>query len=177
MVRVFGIVGCFIVAMAAGGGAHAAEPVARPACAAPATIPSDLLGWQAPHRRLKAATRADDAGKALLATGTAADVTLAPTTGVAYAVAPGKPGGPVTYGGLLAFKVSKAGRYRVVQNARSWVDVIVAGKVATSVGHGHGPECSGITKMVEYDLAAGRYLLQIAGSGKQAVAVMVSPVR
>lgn len=160
--------------------AHAAEPMARhtaTACTVLAAIPADLAGWGASHRPLKAAAKAGRVGKAVMMQGTAVEVTLMPTPKVTYPIEPGKPGGSVSYGGLLAFDVAQAGRYRVAQSGRSWVDVIVDGKAATSVAHGHGPDCSGIAKMVEYDLPAGRHLLQIAANGEPALTVMVTPVR
>ncbi|WP_404480772.1 hypothetical protein [Novosphingobium sp. BL-52-GroH] len=154
----------------AGGQDHAA-------CTAPAVLPADLAGWGAAHRPLKAAVKPAAAGKALLVQGVAFDATLAPTPEVGYAIEPGKPGGSVSYGGLFVFDVAEAGRYRVAQNGRSWVDVIVGGKALASVAHGHGPECSGVAKMVEYDLPAGRHLLQIAANGERALTVMVARVR
>lgn len=161
--------------------AQAAEPMAghAAACAAPApaAVPAELSGWSAAHRPLKAATKAAGTGKALLALGTAFDAQLVPTPKVSYVIDPGKPGGSVSFGGLFAFDVPAAGRFRVAQNERSWVDVIVDGKALPSVAHGHGPDCSGITKMVDYDLPAGRHLLQIAANGEQTLTVMVTPVR
>lgn len=181
MTRTFG---ALVLAIAATGSAHAAQPMAGPmtghdhaACSAPAAVPADLAGWSAAHRSVKAAVKAGGAAKALLEQGVAVDAALAPTPKVAYAIEPGKPGGSVSYGGLFAFDVAAAGRYRVAQSGRSWVDVIVDGKAVPSVAHGHGPDCSGIAKMVEYDLPAGRHLLQIAANGEQALAVMVAPVR
>lgn len=164
----------------AAGPAGAQEAMAEhehSACTAPASLPADLAGWAAPHRPLKAAVKASGAGKAMLALGTAFDATLAATPKVEYVLEPGKPGGSVSFGGLFAFDVAQAGRYRVAQNGRSWVDVIVDGKAVTSAAHGHGPECSGVTKMVEYDLSAGRHLLQIAANGEAALTVMVAPVQ
>lgn len=162
------------------GAAQAAEGMGmadHAACAAPAALPADLEGWSAAHRPLKAAVKAGGAAKALLVPGVAFDVALAPTARVEYAIEPGKPGGSVSFGGLFAFDIARAGRYRVAQNGRSWVDVIVAGKTLDSAAHGHGPDCSGVTKMVEYDLPAGRHLLQIAANGEAALTVMVAPVR
>lgn len=177
MNRIFWAIGIASAALA-GGQALAAEPMATHAqCSAPAVLPADLAGWSVAHRPLKAAVKLAGTGKALLVQGAAFDAALAPTPKVAYVIEPGKPGGSVSFGGLFAFDIAEAGRYRVAQNGRSWVDVIVDGKAATSVAHGHGPECSGVTKMVEYDLPAGRHLLQVAANGDAALTVMVAPVR
>ncbi|PNU05357.1 hypothetical protein A8V01_17350 [Novosphingobium guangzhouense] len=177
MTRTFG---ALLLVMAAAGSADAADPMAghdHAACTASAAIPADLAGWSAVHRPVKAAVKVSAVPKALLAPGVPADVELAPTPKVAYAIEPGKPGGSVSFGGLFVFDVAAAGRYRVAQSGRSWVDVIVDGQAVPSVAHGHGPDCSGIAKMVEYDLPAGRHLLQIAANGEQALTVMVAPVR
>ncbi|WP_285017919.1 homogentisate 1,2-dioxygenase [Novosphingobium sp. fls2-241-R2A-195] len=174
------ILGAIMLAMATTGSAQAAEPMSghdQAACTAPAAVPADLAGWSAAHRSMKAAIKVDAASRALLKQGVAADAALVPTPKVAYAIEPGKPGGSVSFGGLFAFDVATAGRYRVAQSGRSWVDVIVDGKAVPSVAHGHGPDCSGIAKTVEYDLPAGRHLLQIAANGEQALTVMVAPVR
>jgi hypothetical protein len=183
MIRTLGALFLVTAAIAVplvGGGASAQDAMAgheRATCAAPAPLPADLAGWSVAHRPLKAAVKTSGTAKALLVQGTAFDATLAPTPKVEYVLEPGKPGGSVSYGGLFAFDVAQAGRYRVAQSGRSWVDVIVGGKAVTSAAHGHGPECSGVTKMVEYDLPAGRHLLQIAANGEAALTVMVAPVQ
>lgn len=169
-----------MLVMATIGSAQAAEPMSghdQATCTAPVGVPADLAGWSAAHRPVKAAIKASAASRALLEQGVAADTALVPTPKVAYAIEPGKPGGSLSFGGLFAFDIVTAGRYRVAQSGRSWVDVIVDGKAIPSVAHGHGPDCSGIAKMVEYDLPAGRHLLQIAANGEQALTVMVAPVR
>ncbi|MEE4451184.1 hypothetical protein [Novosphingobium resinovorum] len=168
------LAGPVVAAEPEGRGAMGPNPAA---CTTPSAIPTDLAGWSAAHRAIKAAAKSSAVGKALLVQGVAADVALVPTPKVAYVAEPGKPGGSVSYGGLLAFDVAEAGRYRVAQSGRSWVDVIVDGKPSPSVAHGHGPDCSGIAKMVDYDLPAGRHLLQVAANGEAALTVMVSAVR
>jgi hypothetical protein len=46
----------------------------------------------------------------------------------------------------------------------------------TSIAHGHGPDCSGIRKMVDFRLEAGSYVLQIVGNGAPTVRVLVASV-
>ncbi|WEK43594.1 MAG: homogentisate 1,2-dioxygenase [Candidatus Sphingomonas colombiensis] len=120
--------------------------------------------------------RVRDTGKALLPIGSSALVALLPTSQVSYAVPPAKAGAPASNGGLLGFFVARPGRYRVALGNAAWVDVVRDGKSLTSVAHNHGPACSGIRKMVDFDLSPGRYLLQIAGSDALASGVMVSAV-
>ena len=106
--------------------------------------------------------------------GTAMTATLLPTGQLRYAAKPGKDAPPASSGGLFAFTVEAAGRYRVALGAGAWVDVIGGGAALASVAHGHGPACSSIRKIVQFDLKPGRYLLQIAGSPAASVPVMVA---
>lgn len=175
----------FVVAAAAGCTATAwaqpTEPVkmaehvhGQAACAAPAELSPALAGWNASAKAVTAVGKPGQAGKAVIASGEAVAVTLLRTPSVRFAVAPSKPGGSVSFGGMLAFDVAEEGTYRVAQDARSWVDVIEGGKVAESVAHGHGPECSGIAKMVDFKLSPGRHILQVSANGAQTLKVMVA---
>lgn len=143
------------------------------ACAAPEELSASLAGWRetAP---LTAAGDRKALKKAPLALGKAAEVALLQTPKVAYPVRPAKPGGTVSYGGLLRFSVAEEGVYRVALGAAPWVDVVKDGVALPSVAHGHGPECSGIRKMVDYQLTQGDYVLQIAANGTETVTVMVA---
>lgn len=153
-----------------------AEPAASPCSARGAPLPTELAGWNAP-RPATAATSGDGLPKAVLKPGMAVDAALSPAGGVRYAVAPGKPGAADSHGGLFTFDVDAAGSYRVALGAAAWVDVIEGGRAVASSAHGHGPECSGIRKMVDFRLRAGRHILQIAGNGSPAIRVMVTRLR
>jgi len=54
--------------------------------------------------------------------------------------------------------------------------VVSGGKAAASVAHSHGPDCSGVRKMVDFPLTPGTYTLQIAGSRQRAITVLVTPL-
>lgn len=161
--------------------AAAADPMpqapAAPAtdcAAAPAALPPALAGWPAPSPL--AAARNGDASAAVLTIGQAADLTLSPTPRVDYPVRPERPGGSVSYGGIVRFSVARAGVYRVALDSGVWIDVIADGARLESVAHGHGPDCSGIRKMVDFRLEPGTYLLEIAGSGAPSLRVMIAAV-
>lgn len=145
-----------------------------PPCTAPGALPADLAGWAGHRAAVQAAGDAKAAGSARLPVGQAVDATLLPTPALRYAVAPGKPGGSVSHGGMFAFDVAAPGTYRVSLGSHAWVDVVEGGKALTSVAHGHGPACTTLAKMVDYRLRPGRHLLQIAANGEPGVAVMVS---
>ena len=55
----------------------------------------------------------------------------------------------------------------------AWIDVLRGGERLTSAEHGHAPPCSGARKLVAYDLAPGRYMVQISGAKTTATTVMV----
>jgi len=155
-----------------------AQPVAaqsaRPSCPGDAEpLPAELSGWQA-KGQLDAASDPAGLASAMLIPGKAVDLALRPTPEVHYALRPERPGRSVSHGGMAGFSVPAAGTYRVALGSAAWIDVVLDGKAAASVAHGHGPACSGIRKMVDFTLEPGSYVLQIAGSGASDVAVMVA---
>lgn len=137
-----------------------------PACAAADLgLPADLTAWH---------SRATVAG-AMLAIGEAATVALQPVAAVGYAVPPEKPGAAGSFGGSAMFEVASAGTYRVSLSEGAWIDVVGGGKTVASTAHGHGPECTSIRKIVAFPLTAGSYTLQLSGSAKPAIAVLITP--
>lgn len=154
-------------------GQTAAMDHAAPACTGPTTLPPVLQSWRTP----KAATGGTTAKDApLLVRGQAVTMALSQTPQVRYALRPEKPGGSVSFGGLAGFTVKQAGTWRVALGSGAWVDVVRNGKAATSVAHGHGSECSGVRKMVDYQLTPGTYTLQVAGSGEKTITLLVTPL-
>nr|WP_179220809.1 hypothetical protein [Sphingomonas laterariae] len=47
-------------------------------------------------------------------------------------------------------------------------------RIGQQIATAHGPACSGVRKMVDFRLKAGRHVLQIAGSASPAIALMVT---
>lgn len=138
---------------------------------APAPPPTELAGWAT---RVAAAPAKDVKGlnAAVLPLGKAVSATLLPGGGVSYAVKPEKPYSDGSYGGLFAIDVKAAGNYRIALGAGAWVDVVKHGKSVASATHGHGPDCSGIRKMVDFALTPGRHVVQLSGASAAAVTVM-----
>ncbi|NIJ22396.1 hypothetical protein FHS95_004111 [Sphingomonas naasensis] len=61
------------------------------------------------------------------------------------------------------FTVTEAGMYGVALDQGGWIDVAPKGRASlTSVGHGHGPECSTIRKIVRFALKPGVYTLTLS---------------
>lgn len=75
----------------------------------------------------------------------------------------------------LLFSVDKPGRYRLALDQKGWIDVraIGGGAPLASVGHGHGPECSGIAKFVTFELQPGSYSLDLSGLMRDRAKVML----
>lgn len=141
------------------------------AAAAPCTTvappPPELRGWAQP--------RAIDVGAdAVLSPGVAVRAKLVPQSTLRFAVKPEKPGDAASHGGIFRFVTTQPGRYRVALSSGAWIDVVDGGRSVASVGHGHGPACSGIRKMVDFDLPAGTHIVQIAGSRADDLTMMVA---
>lgn len=170
----------WMIAMALAGNTPTQETMRgmaiKPAAACPATaapLPPEYAGWP----MMKAVTAgANPDAAAGLTLGIGARATLTPTPRVSYAATMKHMGTPASFGGNLAFLVVKPGRYRVSLAAPAWIDVVTGGATLTSVAHGHGPDCSGIRKIVEFDLAPGPYLLQVSGNEMATLGVMVASV-
>lgn len=144
-----------------------------PECETPGELPAPLAGWPDPVS-LKAAGNFGAARRTELTPGRSAALTLLPTPQVRYPVRPEKPGGTVSYGGVLRFSVAEKGLWRVALSTGAWVDVVKNGKASTSVAHGRGPPCTGIRKTVDYRLAPGTYALQVAANGSETMTLMVA---
>jgi hypothetical protein len=132
-----------------------------------------LATWRSPAP-LAAGRDPKSAAKAALTPGQAAVLTLSRTPQIHYPLRPEKPGGTVSFGGLAAFTVKEAGAWRVALGSGAWVDVVRDGKAAASVAHGHGPDCTGVRKMVDYQLTPGTYTLQLAANAEDSLTVLVT---
>ena len=155
-------------AIAAPQGAFAAEDM--PVCTAQGVLPAELAAWASPVARDAAAGVPGTA----LVLGQAARVTLLQTPSVTFPLRPEKPGGSVSFGGVLQVVVAQRGTYRVALGSPAWIDLVSAtGKAVESLAHGHGPACTGIRKMVDFVLEPGAYTLQISANGSPDSEVLV----
>jgi hypothetical protein len=166
---VLGALGCVAVAA----GPSGAQEAAPPACAAPVVPTGELAPWTTPVQ-LQAAESEASASRARLPIGQAARLTLLQTPQVRYPLRPEKPGGSVSYGGLVLIDVREAGTYRVALDSAAWIDLVRGRQAVTSSAHGHGPACTGIRKMVDFPLAPGLYTLQIAANGQPQMTVLAA---
>lgn len=143
-------------------------------CTAPAVPPAEFAGWSA-GQALAAAVTAEDAKTAILPLGVAREIGLLPVGELKYAVQPVRPDDGAVHGGLVAFDVVQRGTYRLALGSGAWIEVVGGTRARQSVGHGHGPECSGIRKIVDFELSPGRYLLQISASKEARITAMIAP--
>ncbi len=146
---------------------------AQPCPATPLVPPATMAAWSATPASMIAAADPDDRRIMPLPIGRRVTVKLLSVDSVDFAVAPqGK--APGREGGLLLLEAPAPGRYRVLLSAAAWIDVIGPGGPVASIGHGHGPECAGIRKAVEFALEAGRYTVQLSGAQAGTIGVMVA---
>jgi hypothetical protein len=156
-------------------------------CAAVVGPPPELAGWSSKtpitasaFAEQRVAVRAPVKARLLpitLPLGEAFTATLRPSGSVFPPVRPSKLAAEGSSSGIFTFTAPEAGRYRVALGVGAWVDVVAEGQAVTSVTHGHGPACTGIRKMVDFDLKAGRHLLQVVGSPTPKVDIMVVRLR
>ncbi|MGN5374127.1 homogentisate 1,2-dioxygenase [Sphingomonas hankookensis] len=110
----------------------------------------------------------------VLTPGVAVRARLVPQATLRLAVKPERSGDAAGHGGIFRFVTTQPGRYRVALGGGAWIDVVDGTHGVASVDHGHGPACSGIRKMVDFDLPAGTHVVQITGSREDSLTMMVA---
>lgn len=142
-----------------------------PDCTAPAPLPADLAGWQVDGGAL-AAGEADSAPWITIGEGHI--VALRPGDGLRWRLTPERAPRAGSFGGVLALDVREAGTYRIALADGVWIDLVGPNGLVASTGHGHGPACSGIRKMVEFRLEPGAYAVQLSGAASNRTRMLVS---
>jgi len=107
--------------------------------------------------------------------GREATLALKPARQVDFKPALGRAAKPGTFGGFFPINIAKAGRYRIALSQGAWIDLVQKGDKLKSADHAHGPACSGMAKIVAFDLKPGRYWLQLSDAKAATIGVMVSP--
>ncbi|HEV7694140.1 MAG TPA: hypothetical protein VGO52_25120 [Hyphomonadaceae bacterium] len=155
--------------------ALAQTPAAAPApdCSKPAPLTGELAGWST-KAPITSATNEATLSAAALTIGKSHEAALLKTPQVAYVLQPEKPGGSVSNGGLFSFTAETAGTYRVALSTAAWIDLIEDGKSLIPTTFGHGPDCSGIRKIVDFPLKAGKHTLQISANADPKMVLMVT---
>jgi hypothetical protein len=152
-----------------------AAPAAPAASACPAApvLPPELTGWSRDASSKTIYAYGDDLGADWSPLGAArTELPLHRFESLRYGMAPERKPDVHKFGGMIPIEVKKAGRLIVALDAGAWIDLVRGGAVVKSVKHGHGPACSGIRKMVEFDVTQGRYQLQIVNAPAASIHAM-----
>jgi hypothetical protein len=125
-----------------------------------------------------AAGMKSDAGTPRLAIDKLYDLKLAVQNTVTFVVKPAKPTlDDGAQAGLVRFKSSKAGHYRVSITSGHWIDIVDGIRVLKSLDFQGQRGCERPRKIVEYELPAERELiLQLSGSTDAQVLLTITAV-
>jgi len=143
---------------------QAAPAAAAPVCTATVAPPAGLEAWStAPGMTADA-----------IAPGKNIVLTLQPIDSVTFPVPLERKPGAGTFGGVYHVTVTAAGTYRVVLQNGAWIDLMRDGKSLTSIGHMEGAPCSGIRKIVDFDLQPGTYIVQLSGAKTSQMRILIA---
>ena len=100
---------------------------------------------------------------------------LAPWRSPAAAGETVQPGEAVTLPATapLVLVVAEAGTYGVAVDQPAWIDVARDGAPLHSNGNGHGPACSSIRRIVDFQLVPGRYTISLSRTQAPTVRLLV----
>ncbi len=137
-----------------------AQAPGAPACARQETVPG-FEGWSR--------SPLDN----ILQPGRASLLALRAADRLAYQPPLARPATPGTFGATVPLTIAAAGTYRIALGQGAWIDVVRDGRKIDSAAHAHGPECSGIAKIVTFTLAPGNYVVQLSDTKTPQLAAMV----
>ena len=157
--------------LSAASAAGAQQPPQRPDCSTVrAALPVELAAWS---QQVPVAAGTEAGGGATIVPGRAVLASLHPARHLTLRPEPKQ---AIANGGTLTLTIAEAGTYRVAMGGKAWIDVVRGDAAVTSVAHGHGPACTGVTKMVDFILSPGTYTVQLSGSEAGSLALLVAKV-
>jgi hypothetical protein len=124
---------------------------------APPPLPAPFANWAQP---VAVTASADAAAAVAVPLGQVTAIALSPSATVKYAMKPVRAIKDGSFGGVIAFDVPAAGRYRLAMGSFAWVDVIEDGKSLPSLERDHSLPC--VSKVLDFELKAGRHIVQLA---------------
>jgi hypothetical protein len=144
----------------------------------PATLQAVVAAMDIPGERVQARVTRDGTGP-FLPTSHRVDVVLLPMETVALRAVRGvrMDGSAGPFAGILAFKVSSDGVYRISLGARTWIDVMQDDTAVPRVRPVHRVHrCGQIHKSNEFSLKKGTlYWLELSGSSTPTISLMITP--
>ncbi|PNQ01384.1 hypothetical protein [Sphingobium sp. SA916] len=149
-----------------------AQAAADPCAGAP-SLPEPWTSWTQSGTVTAGAT-ASTAPRIILGKPVVAE--LRPGPQVQFIVPPGKVL-PKSHAGLFTLAVKDAARIGIALSEGAWVDAATGTTALTSVAHEHGPACSGIRKILWFDLSPGLHTIQIASALKPSIRIMAADAR
>jgi len=120
----------------------------------------DVPGWSKPARHMSARL---PRMRFALEPDSAAQLGLHVQRSVVLATREGKSGWMDRYAGLAAIDVKRPGKLDIAMSNRAFVDLVRDGRTLQSTDHRRA-NCSGIFKIVSFDVEPGRYIVQVTGS-------------
>jgi hypothetical protein len=135
-----------------------------PACPATPQLPPEWAAW---------ATPGPAPADGVLSPNTAYEITLAPVAEVDLTGFDGKELPEGSRGAVFKLAIPRDGIFRVTVANPMWIDLIGPDGVVESSAHGHGPDCSGLGKIVDFPLKQGTYRLEFSAAEVLTSAVMV----
>ncbi|WP_062791942.1 hypothetical protein [Sphingobium chlorophenolicum] len=142
-------------------------------CASPPPLAEPWTSWPQSGATTAGAS-ASTAPRLIL--GKPLTATLRPAPQIQFAVPPGKTM-PKSYAGLFTLSVKDQARIGIALSDAAWIDAATGTTALISVDHGHGPDCSGIPKIVWFDLPPGLHTIQIASAAKPTIRIMAADAR
>ena len=114
----------------------------------------------------------------VLQEGTHFTATLLPQDSITFAAPPGKKArAEKPTAGLLFFRSTRGGAYRISLSSRHWVDVVDGARTIDSRAHQGRSTCKLVHKIVEFELPAERLLtIQLSGDDADTVGIVVTAV-
>lgn len=162
-----------VMSLAAAVPATAIAAPAAPSCPAAPVLPPELADWSRNAESKTIYAYGDDLGADWSPLGAARTaLPLHKFESLRYGIAPDRKPDVHKFGGMIPIEVKKPGRLIVALDAGAWIDLVRDGAAVKSLTHGHGPACSGIRKMVEFDVTQGRYQLQIVNAPTASIHAM-----
>ncbi|WP_188237217.1 hypothetical protein [Sphingopyxis sp. LK2115] len=142
-------------------------------CAAVPIQPPELAGWARSSSNRTIYAYGDARAAEWLPLGAArTQLVLHRFESLRYWAAPARRPHSFKFGGMVPVDVARPGRLLVALDQGAWIDLVQAGQRVKPAAHRHGPACSGIGKIVEFDVTPGRYLLQIVNAPDPTIRAM-----